>query len=143
MSDFDFKAASFFGEGDRIWAQAQQIWVVLAGMATAKQVSSETDLPLITYGELAEVLGKPRQAGRTLTRQLWMIGEYCKFNRLPTLNSIVVNQETRLPGHDVVLSSGNTSIAKELRDVASYDWAKVRIPTVATFRDVWEQISTA
>jgi hypothetical protein len=139
--DFDFKTVSYYAEGDRLWVQAQRIWVILVGIVIASQVSGAgPKAARITYGDLAEVMGKPRQAGRTLTRQLWMIGEYCKFNGLPTLNSIVVNQDTGVPGHDVVLSSGN-SVAQEMTNVARFNWASVRIPSTATFRDVWEQLS--
>ena len=141
MSDYDFKKLSFYAPGDRIYAQAQQIWMILVGIVIAHQVGGAKGLPAtITYGDVAELMGKGRQAGRTLTRQLWMIGEYCRDNGIPTLNSIVVNRETGLPGHDVVLSSGNTA-ADEIRNVSRYEWAKVRIPSIATFRDVWDQIS--
>ncbi|HEY0164968.1 MAG TPA: hypothetical protein VGB39_06310, partial [Sphingomicrobium sp.] len=110
MADnFDFKQASFYEDGDRLWVQAQRMWTILVGIVIASQVTrAGPAVARITYGDLAEAMGKPRQAGRTLTRQLWMIGEYCKFNGLPTLNSIVVNQETGLPGHDVVLNTGKT-----------------------------------
>lgn len=141
MDGYDFKQASYFGEGDRLWAQAQRIWVILVGIVIASQIKgASANSARVTYGDLAQAMGKPRQAGRTLTRQLWMIGEYCKFNELPTLNSIVVNQDTGLPGHDVVLSSGN-SVQKEMSNVARFDWSSVRVPSISTFRDVWEQIS--
>ncbi|MCJ8191189.1 hypothetical protein [Sphingomicrobium aestuariivivum] len=138
--EFHFKDVAFYGDGDRIWAQAQQIWQILVGLVTTNQIEGTPEKSKITYGRLAGVMGKPTQAGRTLTRQLWMIGEYCRYNDLPTLNTIVVNKETGLPGHDVVLNSGN-SIATELSNVADYNWASVRQPTISTFRDVWEQIS--
>ena len=141
MSDYEFKPITYFEPGDRIYAQAQQAWVILTGVVTAHQMGySNLGQPLVTYGDLAEAMGKGRQAGRTLTRQLWMIGEYCKFNGLPTLNSIVVNQETGLPGHDVVLNSGNDA-QTEMRNVGRYRWSMLRPPSIATFRDVWEQIN--
>ena len=141
-SEFEFKPLRYFEGGDRIWGQAQQIWVILVGLVTSARINqTKGESARLTYGDLAEAMGKPRQAGRTLTRQLWMIGEYCRFNEIPTLNSIVVNKETRLPGHDVVLTTGNSNVQKELADVAKFNWAAVRVPTASTFRDVWEQIS--
>jgi hypothetical protein len=141
MSDYDFKKLSFYRPGDRIYAQAQQIWMILVGIVITYQLQDmQGRPPTVTYGELAEAMGKDRQAGRTLTRQLWIIGEYCRENGVPTLNSIVVNRETGMPGHDVVLSSGNTAKA-EMRNVSRYKWASVRIPSIAAFRDVWDQIS--
>jgi hypothetical protein len=58
----------------------------------------------MTYGRLAQAMGYPdRQAGITLARQLGIIGEYCKMNDIPSLNAIIVNQETGEPGSGVVL----------------------------------------
>ncbi len=138
------KAITRYPESSRVYSQAQQIWGVLTGIVVAAQIqkrkTSKFQQPKITYGELAETIGKSSQAGRTLTRQLWIIGEYCLHNKIPTLNSIVVNRETGMPGHDVVLTDQN-SVDDEMDAVANYDWAMVRQPSMSTFRKMWEKIS--
>ena len=52
----------------------------------------------MTYGELAERMGyADRRAGHMLSRQLGIIGEFCRLNDLPALNSVVVNQRLAFP----------------------------------------------
>lgn len=88
--------------------------------------------------ELAEQMGhSSRQAGRTLGRQLGIIGQLCLWNDLPPLNSIVVNQQTKVPGSEVFLSSSG-SIDKDQQSVFQPKWFYLRVPTTGTFRTVWE-----
>lgn len=79
------------------------------------------DSTTLTYGELAQAMGLSPQAGRTLGRQLGIVGYCCIENGLPALNSIVVNATTGVPGDWVVLSKGNT-VAQEQHAVFRQDW---------------------
>jgi hypothetical protein len=91
----------------------------------------------IPYGKLAEKLGKDPRAGRNLRTALGIVGEYCKMNDLPTINSIVVNEKTGVPGDHVVLRNGH-SPAQEQAEVMQQNWFAYRVPTTGTFRKVWE-----
>jgi hypothetical protein len=48
----------------------------------------------ITYGELAELMGYGKQAGRTLAGALGLVSIYCLYNGLPPLSVIVVRKDT-------------------------------------------------
>lgn len=126
----------YFQRGDRLYVQAQQIWLILVSKIMSS--SRNPNLPFkITYGEVAEAMGYPnRQAGHTIGRQLGIVGVYCKMNNLPPLNTIVVNQATGEPGDEVVVRNGKT-VVQEQRAVMKQDWYAVRVPTTGTFRKVW------
>ncbi|NHB91235.1 MGMT family protein [Photorhabdus cinerea] len=126
-----------FERGDRLYVQAQQIWLILVAFV---EHNKSNGLSTITYGELAEQMGhSSRQAGRTLGRQLGIIGNLCLLNDLPPLNSIVVNQQTKAPGSEVVISpSGSVDIDQQA--VFQTNWFEFRVPTTGTFRTVWENV---
>lgn len=129
-----------YAPGDRLYVQAQQVWLILVAfvMECARNGGDSTT---ITYGELAERMGYPdRRADHTLSRQLGIVGAYCKMNDLPTLNSIVVNQATGMPGTDVVLRDGY-SVGKEQKAVHRENWFSLRIPSTGTLRKMWEELN--
>ena len=136
-----FKSPRKFAAGDRVHVQAQQIWQLLAALLIARRFEGKQAQVTITYGDLAKAMGKPSQAGRSLIKPLWIIGEFCKDVGLPTLNSIVVNKLTGLPGEHVVLSDGR-SIPAEMKAVNAYDWAQISPPTRGTLLVVWNNIRT-
>lgn len=127
-----------YADGDRLYTQAQQIWLILSAHAAFKPDTSDWGEGYITYGDLAELMGKSRLAGRTLARQLGIVGYYCLEHGLPPLNAIVVNQDTGLPGADVVLSEGST-IKEDQEKVLTFNWFGVRPPTISMLRDVYER----
>lgn len=139
-----------FERGDRLHIQAQQIWLILVGfvMNSKKRIfemngkrSPSEGYDYITYGELAILMGhSDKRAGHTLGRQLGMIGKLCILNNLPALNSIVVNQNTEMPGDEVILTEGR-SIIEEQNAVLSENWLEIRVPTTGTFRRTWELMS--
>lgn len=126
-----------FERGDRLHVQAQQIWLILVAFV---ENNKSNGVSTITYGELAELMGhSSRQAGRTLGRQLGIIGHLCLKNNLPPLNSIVVNQQTKVPGSEVVISPrGNVDTDQQA--VFQTNWFEFRVPTTGTFRTVWESV---
>lgn len=126
-----------YGKGDRVYVQAQQIWMILTAHAMLRRParSDERD-GLLHYGDVAQTMGKDRKAGITLSRQLGIVGGYCVQHGLPPLNVIVVNQETGEPGADVVLSPGS-SVRKDQRRVFGYDWFRIRPPSIKALKDVY------
>lgn len=130
-------AAKRFVRGDRIYVQAQQIWLILCAFVMHSDKTSGRPTTL-TYGDLAAKMGyKDRRAGHMLARQLGIVGEYCRINELPALNAIVVNQNTGIPGDEVVLSVAKTILAEQ-KAVMREDWFGIRVPTSGTFRKVWQ-----
>ena len=127
-----------YGKGDRLEVQAQQIWLILSAYAMLRRPSSwpERRDSLLSYADLAELMGKDRKAGITLTRQLGIVGVYCIDQELPPLNVIVVNQDTGEPGAEVVLSPGS-SVEKDQRGVFQHDWFALRPPSIKALKDVY------
>ena len=131
-----------YQRGDSIPKQAQQIWLILVSVVQLrpndKSYTGGWGRGLVTYGAVAELMGKPRRAGVTLTRQLGIIGKYCEENDLPALNAIVVSKNQGEPGDDVVLSKSD-DIAEEQKSVFEEDWFSFRPPTVNQLRGVYER----
>ena len=126
--------------GDRLYVQAQRIWLILVAFVSGP-TRGPTDEKTITYGKLAELMGHPdKRAGRTLGRQLGIIGQYCRLNDLPALNAIVVDQITGAPGEGVLLGDGRT-IKQEQKAVMAQDWFQFGVPTTGTLRKVWASIA--
>ena len=133
----DIPAIRRYDIGDRLYVQAQRIWLILVAFVKSPTRKS-SDPKTITYGEVAELMGYPdKRAGHMLGRQLGIVGQYCKLNDLPALNSIVVNQMTGVPGEDVLLRDGRT-VKEEQRAVMAEDWFALRMPTTGTLRKVWD-----
>ena len=131
-----------YQRGDSIPKQAQQMWMVLAAIAVLRPPDDDYTggwtSGLVTYGALAELMGKPRRAGVTLTRQLGIIGRYCEENDLPALNAIVVSQRWGAPGDDVVLSKSD-DVGEEQESVFGKAWFSIRPPTINQLRGVYER----
>ncbi|MBN9488249.1 MAG: hypothetical protein J0H44_13520 [Alphaproteobacteria bacterium] len=126
-----------FGVGDRVYVQAQQIWLILVTFVMRSDERRRGRVATITYGEVATDMGKEdRRAGHTLGRPLGIIAEYCVHQNVAPLNSIVVNQDTSLPGVEVVLRNGRT-LAREQKAVMEEDWFSIRVPTTGTFKKIW------
>jgi hypothetical protein len=131
----NFPSVKHFKPGDRLYVQAQQIWLILVSFVMNKGIEL---IPVINYGQLAVKMGfSDERAGHVLGRQLGIVGQFCVLNDLPPLNCIVVNKITRLPGDEVVLRAGKT-IDEEQHAVYKINWYKLRVPTTVTFRTVWE-----
>jgi hypothetical protein len=131
--------AKRFASGDRIYVQAQQIWLILSAIVMLSERNPKKPTKE-TYGDLAKKMGYPdKRAGHMLSRQLGIVGMYCVLNDLPTLNSIVVNATTGQPGHDVVTRKGK-SFLDEQSDTMKENWFQIRVPTTGTFRKVWSHI---
>lgn len=128
-----------YAAGDRIYVQAQRIWLILTGFVSSP-VRKPSDPNTITYGQLAVAMNLDSRAGVTLGRQLGIVGRFCLDNELPALNAIVVNAETGYPGDYVVLSPGK-STKREQKAVFEQNWYSIGVPTTAQLRKVWESLS--
>lgn len=131
-----------YQRGDSIPKQAQQLWLVLASIAVLRpddeSYTGGWRPGLVTYGAVAELMGKPRRAGVTLTRQLGIIGKYCEENDLPALNALVISQRYGKPGDDVVLSKSD-DVVEEQDSVLKTTWFSLRPPTINQLRGVYER----
>ena len=129
-----------YGRGDQLHVTAQRVWTILVALAQAARLPEVTvkrrprSAPTITYGELADVVGRGYQAGRTLSRELFIVGEYCKRNGLPCLNAMVVYKDGDC-GDGVVLSE--TDARAERRAIAAVDWFEYGVPTTGTLRKLY------
>ncbi len=120
-----------FRAGDPIHVRAQQVWIILIHRAAVRGV--------ITYGELAELMGYGRQAAQATIKPIAIVAFFCKEHHLPQLNTLVVNTEKGEPGRSVV--DGGDSIGVAHQRVFAFDWFGIRVPTPGTFRKVWEDFS--
>ncbi len=135
----DIPALKKFQTGDRVYVQAQQIWLVLTCLVMRSKRNPKRP-SLVSYGDLAEAMGKSRRAGITLGRQLGIIGQLCVLNDLPALNCIVVNDTTGEPG-DHVVTRPRRSYKQEQSEIMKVNWHSIRAPSTGTLRKVWESVS--
>lgn len=132
----------FFGKGDALYVQAQQIWITLSGFVMMKSylafdAKAQRGLPdLMYYSELAVRMGRPG-GQNMLSRQLGIVGHYCVLNDIPPLNIIVVNKDSELPGDGAVLREGRT-VGEEMNAVSEFNWLAVRTPTIGAFRKIYD-----
>lgn len=126
------KLKLFTAHGARRYEQAHQIWLILSGWVMMNK-------KVMTYGELAKLMGYKSQAGRTLGEALGIVSKYCLYNKLPPLSVIVVNAVTNLPGWEGMVRKGY-SVEEEQSNVFDIKWYLYRAPTVTTFKKTNEQI---
>lgn len=67
------------------------------------------DRCVIPYGELCERAGYP-EVTRGVGRYLQEVAEWCCANRWPPINSLAVNQDTRMPGDNYDLAPGCSTV---------------------------------
>ena len=127
-----------YGRGDRLYIQAQRIWVIIIAFVMRRRPG---DRETMTYGDVAEAMGLDRRAGHTLGRQLGIIAQYCILNDLPALNAVVVT-EKGFPGDEVLVREDRT-IPEEQAAVLGQDWFALRVPTTGTLRKVREKYFAA
>ena len=85
---------------------------------------------IITYGELAEIMDIHH---RPLNYVLGHIMNFCEQNDLPPLTSIVVNQDTGVPGDGFTAEKAAQIPAKHI-EVFRYDWFDIIPPTIEDFK---------
>jgi hypothetical protein len=93
---------------ERSEQRAQQFWSVLVFAAREQKV--------VSYEMLSQMTGMARECGR----ELGLILSYCKQNKLPLLNLLVVRKDSGRPDDDCGVSL-NDLPAQQAR-VFVYDW---------------------
>lgn len=105
--------------------RAVQLWQILIGCAYNQQ--------LITYGQLAEILGY-KGAG-TMGARLGPIMFYCQQEELPPLTILAINVAEGVPGDGFELDTDIYDTIDEARmDVFQTDWYNIIPPTPEEFK---------
>jgi hypothetical protein len=100
--------------------RALQAWQILISRASASSI--------ITYGDLANIMGTD---AHHLDYILTHIQYYCQQSGLPLLNSIVVNQETGLPGEGITVKPEQIPLLH--MQVFGHNWFDMVPPTIEQF----------
>lgn len=94
-------------------ARARAAWPMLARRANRGENP-------FTYGELCQSLGLHHRAAQWF---LGVIQRFCRINRLPPLQALVVNKQTRIPGSGYVGSvRSRPAHLKALQKVYAKTW---------------------
>ena len=102
------------------YERAAQFWSVLVLAARTQQV--------LSYDIVGRLTGIPRQG---VGEFLGPIQDYCKRNDLPPLTSLVVNEETGLPG--VGFTEATDIFGAQARAFV-YDWFRRETPSPEDFK---------
>ena len=119
------------------YQRAAQLWSLCALAARNQQ--------LLSYSTVQHLTGLPKVA---VGGMLGTISGYCMERKLPWLTSIVVNEETGLPGEGLMKAAkreyGNAlNIHAMHARVFIYDWFKEPAPTTKDFEVADAQHSEA
>jgi hypothetical protein len=105
--------------------RAQQLWSLLAWAATNRQI--------LTYGIVAKLTGVPPVSTGDFLRP---IQQFCTENKLPALTSIVVQDETGIPG-DGFIAAENVPAAQA--EVFQHGWWDTPAPSAEQFADSYSR----
>ena len=105
--------------------RAQQLWSVLVLAATNRQI--------LTYDIVAKLTGVVRPSIGDFLRP---IQQFCSENELPALTSIVVSEETGLPGEGFI---GAEDVPAAQIKVFKEDWLNMTAPTAEQFFDSYSR----
>jgi hypothetical protein len=99
--------------------RAAQIWALLV-MAARNQ-------PLLSYNDIESMTGVARHGVGTF---LGPIQTYCERNGLPPLTSLVIKEETGMPGTGFTGAAGRVEGSSPL---LRFDWTAKKAPKVRDF----------
>ena len=116
-SDIEEKAPGW----ERPAWRALQAWQILISRASASSI--------ITHGDLANIMGYAD--AHHLDYILSHIQYYCQQSGLPLLNSIVVNQETGLPGEGITVKPEQIPLIH--MQVFRQNWFDIVPPSISQF----------
>jgi alkylated DNA nucleotide flippase Atl1 len=105
--------------------RAQQLWSVLALAATNRQI--------LSYGIVAKLTGVPPPSIGDFLRP---IQQFCIENKLPALTSIVVQEETGIPGEGFIASE---DVPAEQAKVFQRKWLEVSAPSAEQLFDAYSR----
>lgn len=95
--------------------RAQQLWSILTLAARSNQV--------LTYDLIAKSTGVVRPSIGDFLRP---IQQYCTENNFPPLTSLIVSEQTGLPGEGFIAAENVPSAHIE---VFNFNWLELRAPT--------------
>jgi hypothetical protein len=105
--------------------RAQQIWSVLALAATNRQI--------LTYDMVARLTGVVRPSIGDFLRP---IQQFCIENQLPALTSIVVSEDSGLPGEGFIAAENVPSAQAK---VFQYKWLEMNAPSANVLADAYSR----
>jgi hypothetical protein len=100
-------------------SRALQCYLVLIGCAARRES--------VTYAWLAEKLGY-QKGQHVMGDRLAPLMFWCKQNNLPALTSLVVREDTGMPGLGIYLDPSEVPGAQQ--KVYTFDWYAIVVPTV-------------
>jgi len=111
----------YFGEHSKLAARALQCYLILIGCAARRET--------ITYSMLSEKLGytSPNHAAGVMGGHIGPIMFWCQQNNLPPLTSLVVRDDTGLPGEGLTASR---DFPADQQKVFKFDWFSIFPPTM-------------
>jgi hypothetical protein len=107
--------------------RAVQAWQILIGLAMNRQTTTYDLLALKMYR---------RKAQGVLAHVLGHIAFYCRANRLPDLNCIVVGAQRGTAGSGIPRSRG--TLDQERERVYRYDWYGLLAPTAEELAEAYQ-----
>lgn len=105
--------------------RAQQLWSILALAATNRQI--------LTYGIVAKLTGLPPLSIGDFLRP---IQQFCTENEFPALTSIVVNDETGVPGEGFIAAE---NVPAAQANVFQHKWLEMSAPSAETLADSYSR----
>ena len=106
--------------------RAIQAWVILVSCAMNRQT--------ITYGQLGRKMFKGKGSG-VLAQTLGTIAFYCKQEKLPDLNALVVGVVRGKPGKSIPLARSKIDITRE--KIYKRNWFHLRVPSKEDLDEAW------
>jgi hypothetical protein len=105
--------------------RAQQLWSVLALAATHRQI--------LTYDIVARLIGVVRPSIGDFLRP---IQQFCTENHLPALTSIVVSEESGMPGDGFIAAEDVPSAQAK---VFQHKWLETVAPSAEQLADAYSR----
>ena len=105
--------------------RSQQLWSLLALAATNRQI--------LTYDMVARLTGVVRPSIGDFLRP---IQQYCTEKNLPPLTSLVVSEETGLPGEGFI-AAADVPAAQML--VFQHSWLGTSVPNIEQLEDAYSR----
>jgi len=109
--------------------RAAQIWPLLCYCAMHRQT--------LSYDLLSRLIGVPRVG---LGQLLEPIQSFCIINDLPPLTSIVVSQDTGIPGEGFIAAA---DVPRAHEQVFAFDWLNARVPSPDELEDAAKQLPSS
>ena len=109
--------------------RAQQLWSVLVLAASSRQI--------LTYDIVARATGVVRPSIGDFLRP---IQQFCTEQHLPPLTSLIVSDQTGLPGDGFIAAA---DVPKAFIQVFEHHWLETTAPTVEQLEDAYRRAPAA